>query len=210
MQITSTRRKCLTLRHRWRWHERVEHISWSDCNHVCTTWYIISASDLAFCSLAIPRGRLPICIFQLQFIGLIREIAARWISLSTYDMGNKLRALLRLVDQLFDSDSDPVGHGTSRQRGVQVMEARRPIVRLRQRSRRPWNIQTAWRPSYGGSSTNCSTPTAIPSARGVQTTVAVPTTNVRYRNYGIRRKTTTGIFTDTTRKHFFIGFQFPR
>jgi hypothetical protein len=66
-------------------------------------------------------------------------------------MGNKLRALLRLVDQLFDSDSDPVGQGT------------------------------------------------------VQTTVAVPTTNV-----GIRRKTTTGMLTDTTKKHFFIGFQFPR
>jgi hypothetical protein len=46
------------------------------------------------------------------------------------------------------------------------IEARRPIVRLRQRSRRPWNIQTAGAPSYGGSSTNCSTPTAIPSARG--------------------------------------------
>jgi hypothetical protein len=106
----------LTLRHRWRWHERVEHISWSDCSHVCTIWYIISASEFAFCSLAIPRGRLPICIFQLQFIGLIWEIAARWIWLSTYDMGNKLRALLRLVDQLFDSDSYPVGQGTSRQR----------------------------------------------------------------------------------------------
>ncbi len=50
-------------------------------------------------------------------------------------MGNKLRALLRLVDQLFDSDSDPFGHGTSRQRGLQVIEARRPIVRLRQQSR---------------------------------------------------------------------------
>ncbi|CAK9268759.1 unnamed protein product [Sphagnum jensenii] len=74
-------------------------------------------------------------------------------------MGHKLRALLRHVDQLFDSDTDPVGHGKSRQRGLQVIEARRPLVRLRQRSRPPGDVQT---------------------------TVAVPTTNVRSRNYGNR------------------------
>jgi hypothetical protein len=72
-------------------------------------------------------------------------------------MGHKLRALLRCVDQLFDSDSDPVGHGTSRQVGLQVIEARRPLVRLRQRSRPPGDVQT---------------------------TVAVPTTNSRSRNHG--------------------------
>jgi hypothetical protein len=52
------------------------------------------------------------------------------------------------------------------QQTLSCIEARRPIVRLRQRSRRPWNIETAWPPSYRGSLSTCSTPTAIPSVRG--------------------------------------------
>ncbi len=164
----------LTLRHRWRWHERVEHISWSDCNHVCTTSYIISASDLAFCSLAIPRGRLPICIFRLQFIGLIWEIAARWATNSELYWGTSTNCSTPTPIPSAMENLDSVD--------LQVIEARRPLVRLRQRSigqemcRQRWPFPPR---------------TFVPGITG------------------ILRKTTTGILTDTTRKHFFIGFQFP-
>ncbi len=89
----------------------MEHISWSDCNHVCTTWYIISAGDLAFCSLAIPRERLLICIFRYN--------SPDWSERLLQDGFHFLLTIWATNSEL-----------------------------------------------YWGSSTHCSTPTAIPSARG--------------------------------------------